>query len=95
MHATHNARFVDGVQVISGATVVVGDTGGPTAGEVTYDLLCRRHWMEGAQAARGANSSCSTSTPVPATTLIEADPSVDSRRCPDTLHATQNAGESS
>ena len=52
--ATHNARFVDGVQVISGATVVVGDTGGPSAGEVTYDLLCRRHWMEGAQAARGA-----------------------------------------
>ena len=51
--ATHNARFVDGVQVISGATVVVGDTGGPAAGEVSYDLLCRAHWMEGARAARG------------------------------------------
>jgi len=51
--ATHNARFIDGVQVISGATVVIGDTGGPTAGEVSYDLLCRAHWMEGARAARG------------------------------------------
>jgi len=52
--ATHNARFVDGQQVVSGQVVVVGDTGGPTAGEVTYDLLCRGHWMEGAKAARGA-----------------------------------------
>lgn len=51
--ATHNARFIDGVQVISGATVVIGDTGGPTAGEVSYDLLCRAHWMEGTRAARG------------------------------------------
>ena len=58
--ATHNARFVDGVQVVSGQTVVVGDTsnaaggGGEIAtGTVTYDLLCRRHWMEGARAARG------------------------------------------
>ena len=51
--ATHNARFVDGVQVISGATVVVGDTSSPAAGEVFYDLLCRAHWMEGARAARG------------------------------------------
>ncbi len=51
--ATQNARFVDGVQVVSGQLKVVGDTGGPVAGEVTYDLLCRSHWMEGANAARG------------------------------------------
>lgn len=51
--ATHNARFVDGKQVVSGQLKVVGDTAGPTAGEVTYDLLCRAHWMEGARAARG------------------------------------------
>ncbi len=51
--ATHNARFVDGVQVVSGQLKVVGDTHGPTAGEVTYDLLCRAHWMEGARRARG------------------------------------------
>ena len=94
--ATHNARFVDGVQVISGATVVVGDTGGPTAGEVTYDLLCRRHWMEGAQAARGAQLE-----------LLDVDDArpgdhpdrsgpveVDPDAVPTPLHATQNAGES-
>ena len=52
--ATHNARFVDGVQVVSGQLKVVGDTGEPTAGEVTYDLLCRAHWMDGARKARGA-----------------------------------------
>ncbi|HAB58500.1 MAG: thymidine kinase [Acidimicrobiaceae bacterium] len=95
--ATHNARFVDGVQVISGATVVVGDTVGPTAGEVTYDLLCRRHWMEGAQAARGAQLE-----------LLDVDDArrgdhpdrsgpveVDPDAVPTPLHATQNAGESS
>ena len=94
--ATHNARFVDGVQVISGATVVVGDTGGPTAGEGTYDLLCRRHWMEGAQAARGAQLE-----------LLDVDDArpgdhpdrsgpveVDPDAVPTPLHATQNAGES-
>ena len=67
--ATHNARFVDGVQVVAGQLKVVGDTvvgdtavgtkagddsPGPATGEVTYDLLCRRHWMAGAEAARGA-----------------------------------------
>ncbi len=38
--ATHNARTVDGVMVIEGSQVVVGDTG---AGEVSYQVLCRRH----------------------------------------------------
>ena len=52
--ATHNARFVDGVQVISGQLMVVGDTNGPSADEVTYDLLCRAHWMDGARKAKGA-----------------------------------------
>lgn len=52
--ATHNARFVDGVQVVSGQLIVVGDTSGPLAGEVTYDLLCRSHWMDGARKAKGA-----------------------------------------
>lgn len=51
--ATHNARFVDGRQVVAGLLKVVGDTTGPAAGEVTYDLLCRRHWLEGARRARG------------------------------------------
>ena len=51
--ATHNGRFIDGVQIVSGQLKVVGDTGEAAPGEVTYDLLCRAHWMEGARAARG------------------------------------------
>ncbi|MEM9519861.1 MAG: thymidine kinase [Actinomycetota bacterium] len=102
--ATHNARFVDGVQVISGATVVVGDTtdgsGGavPAAtGTVTYDLLCRAHWMEGARAARGDQLELldgdagrpgdrpDRSGP------IEVDPSA----VPTPLHATNSVGDPS
>jgi thymidine kinase len=61
--ATHNARLVGGHQVYEGQVVVVGDVEGPasaTAGqdqlplgemgddaEVTYELLCRRHWLAG------------------------------------------------
>ncbi|MGF1600237.1 MAG: thymidine kinase [Acidimicrobiales bacterium] len=67
--ATHNARLVDGVQVTSGELKVVGDTdrgdaaqarlelvgGGP---DVTYELLCRRHWHDGARAeAAGADAA--------------------------------------
>lgn len=56
--ATHNARLVDGILVTSGELKVVGDTdrgdanqtklelvGG--APEVSYELLCRRHWHDG------------------------------------------------
>lgn len=47
--ATHNARLVDGKQVYEGDVVVVGDTV-PDDGrdaEVSYELLCRRHWNQG------------------------------------------------
>jgi thymidine kinase len=40
--ATHNARTVDGVMVVEGAQVVVGDVD-HTSGEVGYEVLCRRH----------------------------------------------------
>ncbi|MCF3964986.1 thymidine kinase [Streptomyces fuscigenes] len=40
--ATHNARTVGGVMVVEGAQVVVGDVDRP-AGEVGYEVLCRRH----------------------------------------------------
>ena len=40
--ATHNARTVDGVMVVEGAQVVVGDVD-RAAGEVGYEVLCRRH----------------------------------------------------
>ncbi len=43
--ATQNARLVNGKQVYDGEVVVVGDTGGDA--EVTYELLCRRHWISG------------------------------------------------
>lgn len=48
--ATHNARIVNGVQVYDGETVMVGDVesvdGGPSS-EMSYELLCRRHWTRG------------------------------------------------
>lgn len=50
--ATHNARLVDGKQVYEGEIVVVGDTNVPEDGgladapEVSYELLCRRHWNQ-------------------------------------------------
>ncbi len=43
--ATHNARVVDGVMVVEGEQVVVGDTGGAGTGTVEYEVLCRRHFM--------------------------------------------------
>lgn len=43
--ATHNARLVDGEQVYHGDVVVVGDVASDA--EVSYELLCRRHWLAG------------------------------------------------
>jgi thymidine kinase len=42
--ATHNARTVQGVMVVEGDQVVVGDVG-PATSEVGYEVLCRRHHM--------------------------------------------------
>ncbi len=57
--ATHNARVVDGVMVIEGEQVVVGDTASADAGVVEYEVLCRRHFMRrmNSQAARAASPS--------------------------------------
>ena len=57
--ATHNARVVDGVMVIEGEQVVVGDTAAADAGAVEYEVLCRRHFMRrmNSQAARAASPS--------------------------------------
>lgn len=43
--ATHNARTVDGVMVLEGDQVVVGDTAmtGEEPEVVAYEVLCRRH----------------------------------------------------
>ena len=44
--ATHNARVVDGVMVVEGEQVVVGDTAEPAReSHVEYEVLCRRHHM--------------------------------------------------
>jgi thymidine kinase len=42
--AIHNARLVDGVMVVEGDQVVVGDTRPAGAGDVEYEVLCRRHY---------------------------------------------------
>jgi thymidine kinase len=42
--ATHNARTIDGVMVVEGEQVVVGDVG-DGAGVLAYEVLCRRHHM--------------------------------------------------
>ncbi|MER6121646.1 thymidine kinase [Streptomyces sp. NPDC001795] len=56
--ATHNARTVGGEMVVEGEQVVVGDVSGP-AGELGYEVLCRRHHrrrMTSASARAGALS---------------------------------------
>jgi thymidine kinase len=61
--ATHNARTVNGIMVVSGAQVVVGDTASDL-GEIAYEVLCRRHHMRRmtAVAARAASPSPDTLT---------------------------------
>ena len=57
--ATHNARVVDGVMVVEGEQVVVGDTTAGNEKLVEYEVLCRRHFMRrmNSAAARAAASS--------------------------------------
>jgi thymidine kinase len=47
--ATHNARTLDGVMVVEGDQVVVGDT--DEGAVVGYEVLCRRHHMRRMTAA--------------------------------------------
>ena len=47
--ATHNARTLNGVMVVEGAQVVVGDT--DAGHSVGYEVLCRRHHMRRMTAA--------------------------------------------
>jgi thymidine kinase len=48
--ATHNARTVGGEMVVEGAQVVIGDVD-EAAGEVGYEVLCRRHHRRRATSA--------------------------------------------
>lgn len=56
--ATQNARLVDGRQVYDGDVVVVGDV--DHEAEVSYELLCRRHWMAGETGRAEANVAALT-----------------------------------
>jgi len=60
--ATHNARTENGVMVIEGEQVVVGDI--TPGSEIAYEVLCRRHHMRQvtARASRAAHVS---SQPLP------------------------------
>lgn len=52
--ATHNARTLDGVMVVEGAQVVVGDVVTETSisvPSVGYETLCRKHYMRQVTAA--------------------------------------------
>ncbi|SEG06262.1 thymidine kinase [Actinacidiphila yanglinensis] len=55
--ATHNARTIDGVMVVEGAQVVVGDV--DRAAEVGYEVLCRRHHRRRMTSASAAASALS------------------------------------
>lgn len=55
--ATHNARTVEGLMVVEGEQVVVGDT--TLTPSVGYEVLCRRHHRRRATAAAAAASSIS------------------------------------
>ena len=57
--ATQNARVVDGVMVVEGEQVVVGDTKPGSETLVEYEVLCRRHYMRrmNSAAARAAAES--------------------------------------
>ncbi len=59
--ATHNARTLDGIMVVEGEQVVVGNVGAE-ASAVGYEVLCRRHHLRRmtATAARAAALSPDT-----------------------------------
>ena len=52
--ATHNARTENGVMVIEGEVIVVGDVDDPDEqpAEVAYEVLCRQHHRRRLTAAR-------------------------------------------
>jgi len=57
--ATQNARVVDGVMVVEGEQVALGDISAGKVGLVLYEVLCRRHYMRRmtSYAARNASAS--------------------------------------
>ncbi|MGF6836098.1 thymidine kinase [Paenarthrobacter sp. TE4293] len=72
--ATQNARTVNGIMVVEGEQVMVGDvattseeddsTNTPDTGVVGYETLCRRHYMRRVT-AHGANLMAGADQPLP------------------------------
>ena len=64
--ATHNARTEDGVMVVEGEVIVVGDveTRDDEPAEVAYEVLCRQHHRRRMTAAR-AKAISAVSEPLP------------------------------
>jgi len=60
--ATHNARTENGVMVIEGEQVVVGDV--TPGSEIAYEVLCRRHHMRQVT-ARASRAGHVSSQPLP------------------------------
>jgi thymidine kinase len=52
--ATHNARTENGVMVVEGEVIVVGDVDDPeqAPADVAYEVLCRQHHRRRMTAAR-------------------------------------------
>ncbi|MGO4145823.1 thymidine kinase [Paenarthrobacter sp. YAF11_1] len=65
--ATQNARTVNGIMVVEGEQVMVGDVAPSTGGDkavVGYETLCRRHYMRRVT-AHGANLMAGADQPLP------------------------------
>lgn len=61
---THNARTVDGVMVVEGEQVVIGDTVSGDSRTVGYEVLCRRHHLA-RMPARTAHAATLSPDPLP------------------------------
>jgi thymidine kinase len=60
--ATQNARTINGVMVVEGDQVLVGDTGGQA--DVGYEVLCRRHYRQ-QRTASAAKAEHMSKEPLP------------------------------
>jgi len=54
VRATHNARTVNGVMVLEGEQVAVGDVG--AEGAVAYEVLCRKHYRARMSSAQNGHA---------------------------------------
>jgi thymidine kinase len=62
--AIHNARTVNGEMVVEGDQVMVGDTAVADADVVSYEVLCRRHYVARMTSSRAKQAHMS-SQPLP------------------------------